>query len=292
MLFMISTTTMRVYAAPDCAEILKYRGEVTRPAETRHITQAANLADPETKAYIDIEDFEGEVYRPETRTFKYQGNVSREESTMMVVNQDHPIYDSGGYYGPLEQYTFKEEDISKVTYVDYNGNIISEQFIGCEDSSTHPAFSGNKVGYTFTGWDNDGSNIIEDTTIKAVYTANEDTPYKVEHYLQDIEGEGYTLYEVTEHTGTSDTEAIAHPMSKQGWKGVADHPENMLSGNINADGSSVLKVYYDRETFSVKYVDKDGNLLENHTVRFGGKSILPTPPSLDGYDFNGWVEKL
>ena len=59
MLFMISTTTMRVYAAPDCAEILKYRGEVTRPAETKHITQYASLADPETKAYIDINGFKG-----------------------------------------------------------------------------------------------------------------------------------------------------------------------------------------------------------------------------------------
>ena len=235
--------------------------------------------------------YQGEVYRPETRTFEYQGDVSREESKMMVVNQDHPVYDSGGYYGPLEQYTFKEEDISKVTYVDYNGDIISEQSVDCEDSSIHPAFSGNKVGYTFTGWDNDGNNIIEDTTIKAMYTANENTMYKVEHYLQDVEGNGYTLYETTEHTGTSDTEATAHPMSKQGWKGVADHPENMLSGNINADGSSILKVHYDRETFSVKYVDKDGNLLENHTVRFGGKSVLPAPPSLDGYDFNGWAEK-
>ena len=48
-LFMISATTIRVYAAPDCAEILRYRGEVTRPAETRHITQDASLADPETK---------------------------------------------------------------------------------------------------------------------------------------------------------------------------------------------------------------------------------------------------
>ena len=130
-----------------------------------------------------------------------------------------------------------------------------------------------------------------EVTRPAVYTANEDTLYKVEHYLQDVEGDEYTLYEVTEHTGTSDTEAIVHPMSKQGWKGVAGHPENTLSGNINADGSGILKVYYDRETFSVKYLDKDGNLLENRTVRFGGKSILPEPPSLDGYDFNGCVEK-
>ena len=128
-----------------------------------------------------------------------------------------------------------------------------------------------------------------EVTRPAMYTANEDTLYKVEHYLQDVEGDEYTLYETTEHTGTSDTEATAHPMSKQGWKGVADHPENTLSGSINADGSGILKVYYDRETFSVKYVDKDGNLLDEQTIRFGGKSVLPAPPSFDGYDYNGWV---
>ena len=130
-----------------------------------------------------------------------------------------------------------------------------------------------------------------EVTRPAVYTANENTVYKVEHYLQDVEGDEYTLYEVTEHNGTSDTEAIAHPMSKQGWKGVADHPENALSGNINADGSSILKVYYDRETFSVKYVDKDGNLLDEQTIRFGGESTLPDAPEKPGYNFGGWVEK-
>ena len=55
-LFMSSATTMRVHAAPDCAEILKYRGEVVRPAETRYITQNASLADPETKICADVDD--------------------------------------------------------------------------------------------------------------------------------------------------------------------------------------------------------------------------------------------
>ena len=114
-----------------------YSGSFT-PADTKYVTDQASqnynsggytgtLTQYTHEAAVDtrVWRYQGEVYRPETRTFEYQGDVSREESKMMVVNQDHPVYDSGGYYGPLEQYTFKEEDISKVSYVDYNGDIIS-----------------------------------------------------------------------------------------------------------------------------------------------------------------------
>ena len=97
-LFMSSATTMRVYAAPDCAEILKYRGEVTRPAETRHITQAASLADPGTKVYIDIEDFEGVLNKVLTG-----GSAA---DSRYVTNQTSPSYNIGGYSGSLTSYVY------------------------------------------------------------------------------------------------------------------------------------------------------------------------------------------
>ena len=96
MLFMVSTTTMRVYAAPDCAEILKYRGEVTRPAETRHITQYASLADSGTKVYTDVEGFEGVLTKVLTGGSAYDSQY--------VTNQTSPTYSVGGYSGSLTSY--------------------------------------------------------------------------------------------------------------------------------------------------------------------------------------------
>ena len=44
-LFMSSATTMRAYAAPDCAEILRYRGELATSIFVYNDSQAAVLAD-------------------------------------------------------------------------------------------------------------------------------------------------------------------------------------------------------------------------------------------------------
>ena len=97
-LFMSSATTMRVYAAPDCAEILKYRGEVTRPAETKHITQHASLADPETKVYADVAGFEGVLAKVLTG-----GSAA---DSKYVTNQTSQSYSVGGYSGSLASYVY------------------------------------------------------------------------------------------------------------------------------------------------------------------------------------------
>ena len=86
---------------------------MTRPAETRHITQDASLADPETKAYIDIEDFEGILTKALTG-----GSAA---DLKYVTNQTSPTY------------------------------LLDEQTIRFEGESTLPE-SPNIDGYDFNGW--------------------------------------------------------------------------------------------------------------------------------------------
>ncbi len=71
---------------------------MTRPAETRHITQDASLADPETKAYIDIEDFEGILTKALTG-----GSAA---DLKYVTNQTSPTYSVGEYSGSLTPYVY------------------------------------------------------------------------------------------------------------------------------------------------------------------------------------------
>ena len=49
-------------------------------------------------------------------------------------------------------------------------------------------------GYTFSGWSReDGCTMpAENGTITGSFTANGETPYKVEHYQQNLEDDGYT----------------------------------------------------------------------------------------------------
>lgn len=72
----------------------------------------------------------------------------------------------------ISEYILKKQTF-KVTFVDYNGEIISEQNVNGMDGAQKPSVSGTiKVDdrtYIFDGWDRDFSSITEDITVKAIY---------------------------------------------------------------------------------------------------------------------------
>jgi len=57
----------------------------------------------------------------------------------------------------------------KVTYVDYDGTVLSTQEVADGANATPPK-DPTRLGYTFTGWDSDGKDITKDTVITALYT--------------------------------------------------------------------------------------------------------------------------
>ena len=84
--------------------------------------------------------------------------------------------------------------------------------------------------------------------ITGSFTANEDTPYKVEFYYQSAD-ETYPTEptDTDDRTGTTDTTASVTDEDKVPTKNsyVFDEAaDNVLSGNIAGDGSLVLKVYF------------------------------------------------
>ena len=58
-----------------------------------------------------------------------------------------------------------------VTFVDHDGSLISSQSVEKGKSATAPA-DPTRAGYTFTGWDNDFSNVTGDITVTAQYEEN------------------------------------------------------------------------------------------------------------------------
>ncbi|MFQ7725960.1 MAG: InlB B-repeat-containing protein, partial [Ruthenibacterium lactatiformans] len=101
-------------------------------------------------------------------------------------------------------------------------------------------------GYTFSGWSReDGFTMpAENVTITGSFTANGETPYKVEHYQQNLEDDGYTLAETENLTGETDTTATANPKTYTGFAFDGTAEGTVASGNIAGDGSLVLKLYY------------------------------------------------
>jgi hypothetical protein len=83
-----------------------------------------------------------------------------------------------------------------------------------------------------------------DATYTAQWQADGLIPYRVEHYLQF--GDGYILADIENLRGAEGDTATASPKSYTGFEYSAI-AQTVASGTIAADGSLVLKLYYNAE---------------------------------------------
>ena len=153
-------------------------------------------------------------------------------------------------------------------------------------------------GYTFSGWSQkeDFTMPAENVTITGSFTANGDTAYTVEHYKQNLAGDGYDLVEAdTEHlTGETDTTATANPKTYTGFTFDGTVEGTVASGNIAGDGSLVLKLYYTRNSYEVSYaytgtVPADASALpEKAAVKYGASVTVAEAATAKGHTFSGW----
>ena len=105
-------------------------------------------------------------------------------------------------------------------------------------------------GYTFSGWNHEDFTMpANDVVIKGSFKANDDTQYKVEHYLEDLDGKTFTLKDTETLAGTTDTTATATPKQYPGFTFNENVDGTKTSGTITGDGQLVLKLYYTRNTY-------------------------------------------
>ena len=152
-------------------------------------------------------------------------------------------------------------------------------------------------GYTFSGWSReDGFTMpAENVTITGSFTANGETPYKVEHYQQNLEDDGYTLADTENLTGETDTTATANPKTYTGFAFDGTAEGTVASGNIAGDGSTVVDIYYNRNSYTVTYavtgtVDPNPNY-KQADYRFGQNVAAEAAAAKAGYDFIGWANE-
>ena len=122
-----------------------------------------------------------------------------------------------------------------------------------------------------------GCSNVEDIPIK-----EKNVVYKVEHYQQNTNDDRYTLKESENKTGTTDENTSAQAKTYEGF--TAKTVEQL---KITADGSTVVKIYYDRNTITLT-LDLDGG--EGLTEITGKYSTIVnvTAPTKSGYNFAGW----
>jgi len=241
----------------------------------------------------------------------FDGTVLKIERVEKNISSTAPINPS------REGYTFTgwDKDFSNVTsdlivtaqysinqyIVSFNsneGSVVTSQTLEYNSLVTEPT-APTKEGYNFGGWYKETELITswkfasdrvptEDVTLYGKWNLNTDTSYKIEHYQQDITASGYTLAETENLIGTTDTVVTAVAKSYTGFSENTSHASRIASGNILGDGSLVLKLYYDRNTYTVTFNDWDGTELKTQTVRYEETVTAPANPTKEDYTFIGW----
>lgn len=151
-----------------------------------------------------------------------------------------------------------------------------------------------REGYTFDGWYVGTKPVVSlpggragDLTITAHWKANEDTPYVVNHYQEDVSGEGKTLVSSETLTGATGGEVTPAVKAYEGFTS----PEAQTV-TIAADGSTVVEYVYTRNLYNLT-INLDGGSYEGdpdttqYQLPYG--AVIETPVK-DGCLFAGWTD--
>lgn len=201
--------------------------------------------------------------------------------------------------GSLVLKRYYTRNIYTLSFNSNNGSAVSdfEQYYG--GTLSRPV-NPTRAGYSFVDWYLEATlETVADFTVKmpengltvyAKWTVRNDTPYTVQHYFEDVEGETYTLDISTDRlTGTSETTATAVPRTVDGYTFDEDNENAVLSLAIAGDGSTALKVYYTRNLVTMSFNTYGGTEIDSITQKYGSAVVAPDDPTKAGYDFDGWT---
>ncbi len=269
-------------------------------------TRAGTATQTESIAWVDYHGFS-----------KLEGAPSVLSGDPGVGNLVLKLY----YTRNTNNVSYEYEDITGVTMpadpVDTKDYYYGETVTG--------ATADNIPGYKFKGWvpsvstvagvlPSGGTFPMPDLDIHFVgsYEADE-VDYAVKYYLQNLAG---TDYEEAVSEGYTETAKTSDKVSAKikhfdGFHLVPDHADGNEDDIVAGDGSTVLKVYYDRESYQVKYewlepqaeyIDNKYVLPTEATVRYGAEIPVAAKLLADGvededttsgikYTFNGWYSQ-
>ena len=184
-----------------------------------------------------------------------------------------------------------------VTFDSDGGSAIDSQFV-FDKISLNDQTKPTKPGYTFGGWYNgstkvvDGTQITEPMTLKAHWTPKQ-VSYTVIHWWENADDNGYSFHESETKKGLtgSETEALAKSYTVDGknifGESVKDKvftASTISQKTIKGDGSTIVNVYYKRKTYTMHFKEYSNSRTDLSTItKKWGQSISKDEwPAYDG----------
>jgi len=319
---------------------IKYTVSLTKLDPDEGMTQ---IPDEEVKIYI--EDFDGNTILEPTKvsdlknyvlfekihrhsgtkkeiSTKYKLKVWLDESVSVFDNENRQFKFK---IGVVNRQLKQEAKTYKLIYNTNGGEgtIPNDSFVSGE-SITITNNKPTRTGYTFLGWSRNKksgtatytsgeketfSNVYDDSIILyAVWKANTNTTYKVEHYLMDTKGNYQKdATSIENKTGTTGETLKLEDLKKTTidynvengieYSYGKDENDIVTTTKIAPDGSKVIKLYYER-TYGILTTIKGENInsvTEQNNVKYYYGSKVPTLTATlnneTGYTikFNKWT---
>lgn len=131
-------------------------------------------------------------------------------------------------------------------------------------------------GYTFTGWSENTTNIKEDVEITAQYKENTYTVVFVDWVQENISVREFTYGSVITPPDCEKIEGYEF----SSWEGITE--DTVATQNM------IVTAKYDKETYTVKFFDFDGNVINTQIVEYKSAAKEPEIDVDDNKEFLGW----
>ena len=186
---------------------------------------------------------------------------------------------------------YYSRDRYKVDFITNNDTTIDSKTVKYGTVLDDPELTKN--GYNLIGYTANGKAFTFDTpvssdlTIEAKFQAKDNIQYKINYYQENIDDDDYSLVTEDSITTTGNTDEVITAVDKQYQGFILDENKSNMEETIQADGSTVLNVYYNRKRFTVDFVTNTSDTLEPKTVKYGQTIYCPSVGKV-GYTFNGY----
>ena len=229
----------------------------------------ASVAEEEVKVIAKFDNVQYLLFMDENKERVVDCKTLREGDTVQTSDVTFPVEAEQAITGWVDEY---DDPVTQVTYgqdiyvvyaVVENGHWLTFEtnggsYIAPQFFTTAPTAPENptKPGYTFGNWYLDAdckkpavfSNITDTRTVYADWIPEGNVKYTVLHMQENADDDGYSTKDIKTEYGQAGFSTNAQPMSYQGFTA-----KPITQQTINGDGSTIVKVYYERNVYQVKF---------------------------------------
>ncbi len=287
-------------------EITAVTGDVTYTAQFTETTNTytvtwknddgTTLETDENVKYGTTPEYNGATPTKENTaqyTYTFKGWKSDNGTTVYTAETLPAVTDNVTYTAVFESTL----NTYTVTWVDGDGNTIKTDTVEYGTTPTAPTnptkTNTSQYTYTFSGWDKEITTVTGDVTYTAQFTENTNT-----YTVTWVDGDGNTIKTDTVEYGTTPTAPTTptktntsqYTYTFSGWS-----PEITA---VTEDVTYTAQFTENTNTYTVTWVDGDGNTIKTDTVAYGDTPVYngttPTKESTTEYRyiFSGWSPEI